>query len=125
MFQSIRNFFLGKKQLNVVTWSDVVWKGGSNPFLTTEDFGIPFPKSTEKEAPMLTQSELQMLQRIVANHIRIHEQVRKEIKYEAQEYPHGSEERQYVFRQHREIKQHLKKLSTLQYRLKHKIAARG
>lgn len=74
---------------------------------------------------MLSQSELQMLQRMMAQYIRTHEQVRKEFKEEALSYPVGDEMRNMLFREHREIKTHLKKLSTLQYRLKHKIATRG
>ena len=74
---------------------------------------------------MLSQAELQMLQRIMARHIQAHEQVRKEFKEEALSYPVGDEMRNMLFREHREIKTHLKKLSALQYRLKHKIAARG
>ena len=74
---------------------------------------------------MLSQSELQMLQRIMAQYIRTHEQVRKEFKEEALSYPVGDEMRNMLFREHREIKAKLKKLSALQYRLKHKIAARG
>ena len=74
---------------------------------------------------MLSQSELQMLQRMMAQYIRTHEQVRKEFKEEALSYPVGDEVRNVLFREHREIKTHLKKLSALQYRLKHKIAARG
>ena len=74
---------------------------------------------------MLSQSELQMLQRMMAQYIRTHEQVRKEFKEEALSYPVGDERRNMLFREHREIKTHLKKLSALQYRLKHKIAAQG
>ena len=74
---------------------------------------------------MLSQAELQMLQRIMARHIQAHEQVRKEFKEEALSYPVGDEMRNMLFRDHREIKTHIKKLSALQYRLKHKIAARG
>ena len=74
---------------------------------------------------MLSQAELQMLQRIVAQYIRVHEETRKSIKWDANDFPVGSFERQYLFRQHRAIKTYLKKLSALQYRLKHKIAARG
>ena len=74
---------------------------------------------------MLSQAELQMLQRIMAQYIRTHEQVRKEFKEEALSYPVGDEMRNMLFREHREIKAKLKKLSALQYRLKHKIAARG
>ena len=74
---------------------------------------------------MLSQAELQMLQRIMARHIQAHEQVRKEFKEEALSYPVGDEMRNVLFREHREIKAKLKKISALQYRLKHKIAARG
>ena len=74
---------------------------------------------------MLRQSELQMLQRIMSQYIRTHEQVRKEFKEEALSYPVGDEMRNVLFREHREIKAKLKKLSALQYRLKHKIAAQG
>ena len=74
---------------------------------------------------MLSQSELQMLQQMMAQYIRTHEQVRKEFKEEALSYPVGDEIRNMLFREHREIKAKLKKLSTLQYRLKHKIATRG
>ena len=74
---------------------------------------------------MLSQGELQMLQRMMAQYIRTHEQVRKVFKEEALSYPVGDEMRNMLFREHREIKAKLKKLSALQYRLKHKIATRG
>ena len=74
---------------------------------------------------VLSQSELQMLQRIMSQYIQTHDQVRKEFKEEALSYPVGDEMRNMLFREHREIKAKLKKLSALQYRLKHKIAARG
>ena len=74
---------------------------------------------------MLSQAELQMLQHMMAQYIRTHEQVRKEFKEEALSYPVGDEMRNMLFREHREIKAKLKSLSALQYRLKHKIAARG
>ena len=74
---------------------------------------------------MLSQSELQMLQRIMAQYIQTHEQVRKEFKEEALSHLVGDEMRNMLFREHRQIKAKLKSLSALQYRLKHKIAARG
>lgn len=52
---------------------------------------------------MLSQSELQMLQQMMAQYIRTHEQVRKEFK-EALSYPVGDEMRNMLFRRHREIK---------------------
>ena len=72
---------------------------------------------------MLSQAEIQMLQHMMAQYIRTHEQVRKEFKEEALSYPVGDEMRNMLFREHREIKAKLKSLSALQYRLKHKIAA--
>ena len=74
---------------------------------------------------MLSQSELQMLQHEMAQYIQMNEQVRKEFKEEALSYPVGDEMRNMLFREHREIKAKIKSLSALQYRLKHKIAARG
>ena len=84
-----------------------------------------FHKYPDGESPYLSQAEIQMLQRIMVRHIQAHEQVRKEIKEEASSYPVGDEMRNMLFRDHRELKAKIKKLSTLQYRLKHKIAARG
>ena len=111
MFQSIRNFFrdafFGKDELH-----GVVRHNEYRLHIVHED-----------EA--LTAAELQMLQHVMAQYIRTHEQVRKEFKEEALSYPVGDEMRNVLFREHREIKTHLKKLSALQYRLKHKIAARG
>ena len=74
---------------------------------------------------MLSQAELQMLQRIVADAIFEHEQYCKGAKYDAQTYPAGSENRDFWFKQARKHQAKLKKLSALQYRLKHKIAAKG
>ena len=88
-----------------------------------EVFGDDFTVVLQKE--MLSQSELQMLRHMMAQYIRTHEQVRKEFKEEALSYPVGDEMRNMLFREHREIKVKLKNLSALQYRLKHKIAARG
>ena len=78
-----------------------------------------------RQDQMLSPSELQTLQRMMAQYIRTHEQVRKEFKEEALSYPVGDEMRNMLFREHREIKAKLKSLSALQYRLKHKIATRG
>ena len=78
-----------------------------------------------RQDQMLSQSELQTLQRMMAQYIRTHEQVRKEFKEEALSYHVGNEMRNMLFREHREIKAKLKKLSALQHRLKHKIATRG
>ena len=111
MFQSIRNsfrdLFFGKDELH-----DVVW-----------DQEYRFHIVPEDEA--LTSAELQMLQRIVADAIFEHEQYCKGAKYDAQIYPAGSENRNFWFKQARKHQAKLKKLSALQYRLKHKIAAKG
>lgn len=74
---------------------------------------------------VLSQAELQMLQRIVADAIFEHEQYCKGAKYDAQIHPVGDENRNFWFKQVRKHQAKLKKLSALQYRLKHKIAARG
>ena len=96
-------------------------------FFNNQSVGEVFDDEIEValQEEMLSQGELQMLQRMMARHIQAHDTVRKEFKEEALSYPAGDEMRNMLFREHREIKTHLKKLSTLQYRLKHKIAARG
>ena len=96
-------------------------------FLNNQSVGEVFDDEIEAiyQNQMLSQSEIQMLQHMMAQYIRMHEQVRKEFKEEALSYPVGDEMRNILFREHREIKAKLKSLSALQYRLKHKIAARG
>lgn len=111
MFQSIRNFFrdsfFGKDEL-----LDVVWN---------QEYRFHVVHENE----ILTSAELQQLQRIVADAIFEHEQYWKGAKYDAQIYPAGSENRDFWFKQARKHQAKLKKLSALQYRLKHKIAAKG
>ena len=63
-----------------------------------------------RQDQMLSQSELQTLQRMMTQYIRTHEQVRKEFKEEALSYPVGDEMRNMLFREHREIKAKLKNL---------------
>ena len=96
-------------------------------FLNNQSVGEVFDDEIKviHQDQMLSQAELQILQRMMAQYIRTHEQVRKEFKEEALSYPVGDEMRNMLFREHREIKAKLKKLSALQYRLKHKIATRG
>ena len=96
-------------------------------FFNNQSVGEVFNDEVEViyQDQMLSQSELQMLQHMMAQYIRTHEQVRKEFKEEALSYPVGDEMRNMLFREHREIKAKLKNLSALQYRLKHKIATRG
>ena len=96
-------------------------------FFNNQSVGEVFNDEVEViyQDQMLSQSELQMLQHVMAQYIRTHEQVRKEFKEGALSYPVGDEMRNMLFREHREIKAKLKKLSALQYRLKHNIAAKG
>lgn len=96
-------------------------------FFNNQSVGEVFNDEVEViyQDQMLSQSEIQMLQQMMAQYIRTHEQVRKVFKEEALSYPVGDEMRNMLFREHREIKAKLKSLSALQYRLKHKIAARG
>ena len=109
MFQSIHNFFrdlfIGKDEL-----LDVVWN---------QEYRFHVVHENE----ILTSAELQQLQRIVADAIFEHEQYWKGAKYDAQIYPAGSEDRDFWFKQARKHQAKLKKLSALQYRLKHKITA--
>lgn len=74
---------------------------------------------------MLSQSELQMLQRIVAEKIYNLESDVAFCKHDASVYGKGSEERDFLFKEASKKQSKINKLSTLQYRLKHKIAARG
>ena len=74
---------------------------------------------------MLSQSELQMLQRIVADAINLEEEYRKLDKMDAQSWAKGSAERDIFFKSVKKRSVKLKNLSALQYRLKHKIAAKG
>ena len=96
-------------------------------FLNNQSVGEVFDDEIKviHQDQMLSQAEIQMLQHMMSQYIRTHEQVRKEFKEEALSYPVGDEMRNMLFREHREIKAKLKKFSALQYRLKHKIAARG
>lgn len=111
MFNFIRGMFDKSAVTSGMTWNVPVFN------YEYEEAGV--------DSPYLSQAELQMLQRMMAQYIRTHEQVRKEFKEEALSYPVGDEMRNMLFREHREIKAKLKSLSALQYRLKHKIAARG
>ena len=96
-------------------------------FFNNQSVGEVFDDEIEVvlQEEMLSQSELQMLQRIVADAIFEHEQYCKGAKYDAQIHPVGDENRNFWFKQLRKHQAKLKKLSALQYRLKHKIAAKG
>ena len=82
-------------------------------FFNNQSVGEVFDDEIEVvlQEEMLNQSELQMLQQMMAQYIRTHEQVRKEFKEEALSYPVGDEMRNMLFREHREIKAKLKKLN--------------
>ena len=96
-------------------------------FFDSQSVGEGFDDGFKIVCPyeMLSQGELQMLQRIVADAVFEHEQYYKGAKYDAQLHPVGDKERNYWFKQARKHQVKLKKLSALQYRLKHKIAAQG
>ena len=76
-------------------------------------------------SPYLSQSELQMLQRIVAEKISNLESDVAFCKRDASVYGKGSEERDFLFKEASKKQSKINKLSTLQYRLKHKITAKG
>lgn len=118
MFQSIRNFFrdafFGKDELPTY-----VWHNG-------QSFTITLPYSDDH----LTQAELQMLQRIVAERIQEEDQYRSDCKQTAKAWSKealvgGQSPRDFLYKEAAKASVKLKKLSALQYRLKHKIAARG
>lgn len=111
MFNFIRGMFDKSATTSDMTWNVPVFN------YEYEGRGVDFP--------YLSQSELQMLQRIVADAVFEEEQHWKIAKYEAQLYPVGDEERNYWFKYARKHQSKLKKLSALQYRLKHKIVAEG
>ena len=96
-------------------------------FFNNQSVGEVFDDEIEVvlQEEMLSQAELQMLQRIVADAVFEHEQYYKGAKYDAQLHPVGDKERNYWFKQVRKHQVKLKKISALQYRLKHKIATRG
>jgi len=115
MFQFIRNLFSKKPKDQDDDW-DFDWVKDSS---MTE---WPMPQWPSKNLPdQLTQSDLQFLRHILTKHIRAADQVKKDLKEEALEYEVGDDLRNILFREHREIREYLKKLSALQYRLKHKI----
>lgn len=103
MFKSLFGFFNGKS---------------STPIFDDE-IEVVFAYET------LSQSELQMLQRIVAEKIYNLENDVAFCKYEASVYGKGSEERDFLFKEASKKQSKINKLSTLQYRLKHKIVAKG
>lgn len=120
MFGFIRNLFRSKSPEEHDDWN---WLKGQYDFSIMNWPG--FSSSSSSRYEHLTQRDLQMLQNILARHIKAADQVRKEIKEEALEYEVGDDLRNILFREHREVREYLKKLAALQHRLKHKITARG
>lgn len=122
MFKSIRNLFSRSAVVNnEQEFTEIVWNA---------PYDGEFHKYPDGESPCLSQSELQMLQRIVADRIREEELYRSVNKQTAK---HWSKEKRSVrqstldslYKEVQKSSQRLKKLSALQYRLKHKIAAKG
>ena len=111
MFNFIRGMFNKSATTSDMTWNVPVFN------YEYEGGGV--------DSPYLSQSELQMLQRIVADEIRFEHQQKEYFKDSAIACTTFTDERSYYFKEHRKSKANLKKLSTLQYRLKHKIAAKG
>ena len=103
MFKSLFGFFNGKS---------------STPIFDDE-IRVVFAYET------LSQSELQMLQRIVAEKISNLERDVAFCKHDASVYGKGSEERDFLFKEASKKQSKINKLSALQYRLKHKIAVEG
>jgi len=114
-FKSIRNFFhnaLAILKEPGCRFVDIDFVESNWPTFSTY---------SSKRTENLTQRDLQLLQNIMAKHIKVVDQVRKEIKEEALQYEVGDDLRNILFREHREVKAHLKKLTALQHKLKHKI----
>jgi len=132
MFQFIRNFFSKKPKDQDNDWdwlrdakadfgnSGTLYVGGV-PVGSITKMSMNISHNTEQ----LTQPDLQFLRHILTKHIRAADQVKKDLKEDALEYEVGDDLRNILFREHREIREYLKKLSSLQYRLKHKIKVEG
>lgn len=127
MFQFICNFFArifsGKEDHRSYIYSSRQNSECTYDSLSSLDWH--YTTYSGYDSAYLTQSERQLLQRVLARNIRIVDQVRKEIKEEALGYGVKNYTRHVLFKQHREVKAYLKKLASLQHRLKHKIASRG
>lgn len=104
MFNFIRNLFNYRYQL------------------VTDDQYYKSMKGEPKDS--LTQAELQMLQRIVAERIFLEEAYRIDSKENAK-HNQTKSVRDMYYKEAKKISLKIKKLSALQYRLKHKIAAKG
>jgi len=111
MFNFIRGMFDKSATTSDTTWNVPVFN------YEYEGGGV--------DSPHLSQSELQMLQRIVAKEIYLEGECQKLDKTDAISHPKGSYSRDVFFKSARKRAEKLKKLSALQYRLKHKIAAKG
>lgn len=96
-------------------------------FNPEESFQHVVPESlvNKKDSPMLTLSELQQLRQILTLQIKAHEDIKQQYKQAAQSYAVGSVSRDYLFHEHRAVKQRIATLNALQYRLKHKIVTWG
>lgn len=117
MFQSIRNFFRNARDL----LQGPGWRFDDLNYVETwPEVSLYYNGRCES----LTQRDSQMLQKILSCHIKVADQVRKDLKEEALEYEVGDDLRNILFKEHREVKAYLKKLAALQHRLKHRIATR-
>jgi len=76
-------------------------------------------------SPYLSQSELQMLQRLVAERIQAEDTSRRSAIDIAKVYPNDYDTQDYWYRLANKASVKISKLAKLQYRLKHKIAAKG
>ena len=111
MFNFIRGMFDKSAVTSDMTWNVPVFN------YEYEEGGV--------DSPYLSQSELQMLQRIVAEKISSLERHVAFCKHDASVYGKGSKDRDFFFKEAFKKQSKINKLSALQYRLKHKIAARG
>ena len=111
MFNFIRGMFDKPATTSDMTWNVPVFN------YEYEGGGV--------DSPYLSHAEIQMLQQIVADAINLEEEYRKLDKMDAQSWVKGSAERDIFFKSVKKRSMRLKKLSALQYRLKHRIIAKG
>lgn len=118
------NFIRGMFDKSSSTCSFNLHPSSDSP--SVHDFYVHvFPKFPSEDSPYLTKAELQMLQRIVANEICTEEEYRNDTKILATEAPKNSEDRDYWYKRVAKSSSKIKKLSQMQYRLKHRIIAKG
>jgi hypothetical protein len=123
MFQAIREYFRAKFSANRMHESKALVN------LSHINFGIdnyPF-KQYLPEDGYLTQAEQQLLKQILSETIQIHEEYRVNVLETAKFYKSSGNKElsQMHFKAHRQRKAIIKKLASLQKKIKHTLHTRG